>query len=436
MNKINLLQYLFLIFLLVRLENVNASDLSDLSKQNCVNLVQALNKVGGIKSFYAQVPKNWTEEKGAKIPLFVWVRQGDAKYPPLLLLHGGPAASSAGFPAKFADLIKKYPGDVVSLDQRGGNSCSSDFTGSLPIASYTYLQATNIVNDLEYLKRVYFGNRKWRAFGQSRGSLVLHLYLNYFPSSLESVHAHGWSLMSASQAPKMTFLRAYSNLRTSAAYLKKYPQDKVMISKIRASINQQMCWPAFEGHRYCGPNLVDIFGYNLGKPTSWDETHKTLSSVFDSTGNVNASAMYAMIQTAIKADGFVWINYIAGTFSQEAFYPDFASLIALKSDPIYQIPVLSEIRYLSEVILPAHGINWRSNSVVPDYDRIRNFLTRNPTVKYYLYSGALDSISPVESFQHELSMLGNKVIYTNFPNSGHDGWWTEPLIQQRLLSFQ
>ncbi|GEM_PF-6617644 len=414
---------------------LRASDLSELSKVNCKNLNQVLNNFGGLKSFYISVPRDWSNEKGSRIPLFVWYKKGEFKYPPLLLLHGGPAANSASFPSKFADLIKKYPGDVVSLDQRGGNSCSADLTGNLPLTSYIHLQATNIVNDLEYLRRYYFSGRKWRAFGQSRGSLVLHMYLNYFPNSLESVHAHGWSLMDSGQASKMTFIRANAYLRTSEAYLKKYPQDRAIVAKIKRSINNQICWPAFEGHTYCGPSVVDIFGYDLGKPTSWDGIHKNLVGTLDANGNVNPTALYNVILKAIKSDGFAWINYIAATFSQESFYPDYASLVALRNFPIYNMPVLSEIRYLSDVIKPSHGIKWRSNSFVPDYAKIKSYLERNPRFNYFLYSGALDSIAPVEIFQHEVSKLGGAVKYNHFLNSGHDGWWSEPLIQQRLLLF-
>jgi hypothetical protein len=61
-------------------------------------------------------------------------------------------------------------------------------------------------------------------------------------------------------------------------------------------------------------------------------------------------------------------------------------------------------------------------------------LTVNPAVKFYLYSGELDPESPVAIFSDELSALGALARYTDFPNSGHDGFYSEDLVWRNLIA--
>jgi pimeloyl-ACP methyl ester carboxylesterase len=410
------------------------TDLQNYISQGCQDLKTKLTKVPGISFGYDQVPVDWKNQNGAKIPIFWWRRAGSPNFPPLLLVHGGPGGNSSGFLLRMPKLIDNYPGDVFSLDERG-EGCSNTLPGNLSPVSYAHLTARNSVYDLEYMRNKIYHGRSWRALGQSRGSMILHYYLDMFPQALESVHAHGWSLMPANQAPGITRLRAIGYQRTAAAYVAKYPEDVELIKKMRAAITPITCWPGYESRRYCGPDVVDVFGFDLSRVALWENLHKSLNSVLERTEEVNPKKVYALIADRVKSDLFANANYIVGTFTKEVFYPDYSTLLRMTGTPEFQEPLLSEVRWWRNGILPAVPNNWRSDVDPVDYNRIRRYLASHPRFKYYLYSGVLDPIAPVEIFRSEVTALSPYVRYTNFQSSGHDGWWSESLVTQRVLDF-
>jgi pimeloyl-ACP methyl ester carboxylesterase len=409
------------------------TDLQTYIAQGCQDFKAKLNRLQGASYGYDQVPMDWKNPSGGKIPLFWWRRAGAPSFPPLLLVHGGPGGNSWGFLLRLPKLIDSYPGDVFSIDQRG-EGCSNTLAGNLPPSAYAHLMARNSVYDFEYLRNKFYHGRTWRAFGQSRGSIILHYYLDMFPQALESVHAHGWSLMPANLAPGTTRLRAIGYQRTAAAYVAKYPEDVALVKRIRASITPLNCWPGYESRQYCGPDVLDVFAFDLSRMALWENLHKLLNSVVTTEGTIDTKKVSAIIAERVKSDLFASANYIVATFTREVFYPDYNTLLRMTGTPEFQEPLLSEVRWWRNGILPALPI-WRSDADPVDYARIRRFLASHPRFKYYLYSSALDPVAPVEIFRTEVTALAPYVRYTNLQNSGHDGWWSEPLMAQRVLDF-
>jgi pimeloyl-ACP methyl ester carboxylesterase len=410
------------------------TDLQQFIAQGCQDFKRKLLANRRISIGYEQVPKNWQAPNGAKVPLFWWKRSGSPNYPPLLLLHGGPGGNSTGFLVRMPKLLDTYPGDIFSLDQRG-EGCSNNLPGNLAPSNYTHLKTRNTVYDLEFLRKKHFQGRPWRALGQSRGSIILHYYLEMHPDSLESVHAHGWSIMPAHLAPSMTRLRAIGYQRASAEYVRKFPGDISLLQKIRASISPITCWNSFEGRRHCGPEVIDVFALDLARFALWENLHKSFNSVINPDGSVDSQKVYSLVAERIKFDLFAHLNFIVGTFAQELAYPDYQTLLKLTGSPEFDLPLLSEVRWLRNGILPVANLSWSTQADPVDYIRIRRYLESHPKFKYYLYSGVWDPAAPMEMFDYEVRTLGSNVNYTNFQTSGHDGWWSEEIVAQRLMTF-
>ena len=61
-------------------------------------------------------------------------------------------------------------------------------------------------------------------------------------------------------------------------------------------------------------------------------------------------------------------------------------------------------------------------------------INAHPEIPVFVYSGAEDGFVPPETFADEVKALGGKIHYTNFPNSGHEGFLNEPQVWTELFN--
>jgi len=406
--------------------NAAPDDSLKLTQAACNAFKAKIAALPGYTSGTIQVPADWTNTKGATVPVFWWKRAGTRpSATPIAFLHGGVAGSSWALLDKWQEVLNNYPGDVVSFDHRG-EGCSKTLPSNLHPSQYAHLNVRPVVRDLEYLRQHVFGYKKWRVVGHSRGSALIHYYLEMAPEGLESAHAMGFSLSHPDIQAFNTLTRAQGFYDTAKAYLLRYPGDEERVKQIKSWIQTDTCWNALDDRKVCGPSVVDVFANLLSRQTSWGDLHNKIQSMVD------FNSAYAVIQARLPLDVYGHFNYIMGTNALTFGSPDLLWIAMLKENPVYKDPFLSEIRYIGDAIMPTVGELWRAQVDAIDYATIKTYLREHPEFKYFLYSGALDPIAPPQAFKWETSELGSLVNFVTLPSSAHDGWF-DPILIANIL---
>ena len=396
------------------------------TQAGCQTFIKKLRSTGGMTFGTLEVPEDWNDPRGAKIPLFWWKRAGkDPTATPLAFLHGGVAGNSWAVLDKWQKILREYPGDVISFDHRG-EGCSKTLPSNLHPSRYGHLNVRSVVRDLEYLRAQVAGHAKWRVAGHSRGSALIHYYLEMAPAGLESAHAMGFSIASPEVQKLNGLIRAQGYYMAAKAYLKRYPEDEAKVKTIRSFIKHDTCWNALDDRKVCGPAVLDVFANLLSRVTSWPDLHDKIASMID------FETTYATIKARLPNDVYGHFHYIIGTNSQAFGSPDPTMFDVLKENPVYTDAFLTETRFVGEAIKPTLTVPWSSSVDPIDYTKIKRFLSSNPGFKYYLYAGALDPIAPPQAFQWEVQHLGPLVNYVLLPDSAHDGWF-DPILIANIL---
>ena len=309
--------------------------------KSCTDLKAALT-AKGIALQSLQVPADYSSGFSTLMNVAYWVRAAKTSvtdYPPLLLVHGGPAGFSNRF-LTWTKVINDYPGDVIALDVRG-DGCSSELSSGLPIDHYNHLRARNIVRDLEELRTKLYGkNTKWRVFGQSRGSVVGHYYLDMFPDSIESLHLHGYSMGTPQSMAEYSRIRSFFSARASWAFAIKYPQAGTALKKLRKWLDaKSICFDVImhedvnSPHKVCGGVAVDGLSFELTNQANWSPFAAKLEGLIDSNGNVDETAARQYLQSKLENHIYVdHMNYVMGTNGQDMGQPNPAILENIDQD--------------------------------------------------------------------------------------------------------
>ena len=305
----------------------------------------------------------------------------------------------------------------MSFDHRG-EGCSKTLRSNLDPDAYQPYRVREIVNDMEFLRERVFKYSKWRIFGHSRGSALVHYYLEMAPNSLESAFTSGFSIMPAQQQKNYAFVRARGYQEVGAAYLRLYPGDLSLVQEARRRIEEEkLCWQTVDNYKICGPAALDVLALNfLAYRSAWSKLHDQISQLQSKDGLKN------VIQAQVFATNYGEFNYIMGTNAREFGSPSSGATAIMKADhssPFYN-PFLAELRFASEAMAPIAKVDWHSEVDALDYGKILEFLKLHPSFKYTLFSAELDPIAPPEMFKDELQILGKYVRLIPLPNMGHD----------------
>jgi pimeloyl-ACP methyl ester carboxylesterase len=406
---------------------------------SCSEFKGQLQSTPGMSMGYVEVPKFRDRAEPGILKVFWWKRAGtNPQMAPLLLLHGGPGGNSWFFMDVFQSLFSQYSGDIFVIDERG-DGCSGANEVPTDYKEVAHFRSREIVKDLETIRQKFYPNKKWRAFGQSRGSMILHYYLEMHPEGLESVHAHGSAFQTAdNMAANYTRIRLSKQKELGELFLQLHPQAQQKIDAIRQSISPEDCWatnnPLASVPQICGVSALDLFSGYLSFRDYWDYLAQILTQIVPSGSQVILDKRNKIIQSLIPGNPLIsHLSLEIGVYDYETSYLDYDTLQSMRNTPLIQDALFSEGRLMIELIMPIFSVPWTTSVDIPDFEKIRNFLATNPDFKFYLYSGQLDPIAPPELCEEEVSILSPFIQFKIFPNSGHDGFYTESLIQQRLL---
>jgi pimeloyl-ACP methyl ester carboxylesterase len=398
---------------------------------------------------YVTVPENWNEPAGNKIRVFYYARiLRDAQKQitrPTVFFNGGPGASSHSSYEVLESPDSEQTAQSLSMiyiDQRG-TGCSDPFP-SLPASLETAQRlalygSRSIVQDAEAVRGKLLGkDTKWRAFGQSFGGHITHRYASIAPQSLSAVYIHGHAVVS-DPVTKVTE-RLRSQRRISRDYFARYPSDEKRLTQIRAAILPSRCFE--DGtNRVCGPNVLDAAAGLLGFSSQWSALHvwiKRLEKLDD--------AILAEFVRTFAFGMFVGDNgFAAAVLSHLDVVPGYtdaavcdAASLRLTSETLTEVPAswpINECRLLKELHYPGQEFVEASSQGDPiTLSSLATSLARFPDLRFFLYSGALDSFVPMAIFSEETQTLSHRITYRNFDQSGHEGFYSEPQVWEDLNS--
>jgi pimeloyl-ACP methyl ester carboxylesterase len=392
--------------------------------------------VGGLQDFVPgtlEVPEDWDHpETSPKIQVFYYYRKafGEAeKRPPVVFFNGGPASDSHGSAELLAPLPFTAEQAFVFLDQRG-TGCSSPFPDSLDEATAERLTrwgSRGIVGDAEAVRHHLFGDRKWRAYGQSYGGFIVHRYLEIAPEGLDRGIAHGASVMRDPISWMTVGVR--SQQRVAANFFARYPGDRARLAAARKAIPETECWKN-KNDKVCGPVVLDSLTILLGFQSSWPSLHQWIQALASPGGGVNAGVLGQVVRELVfgvygeggLAGNVISKMEIAPGYDDQAGCGETAKRLrdAGENPDAFDI---NECRLLSAYQSP-FGALMRNVPARPiSLDAIARNVAKGPS--FFLFSGQQDVFVPYATFGEEVEHLGKAVHYETFPNSGHEGFYTE-----------
>jgi pimeloyl-ACP methyl ester carboxylesterase len=394
---------------------------------------------------YIEVPENWNEPGGRKINVFYYGRKNTTNKVPVVYFNGGPGHSSheayreldtdAGYKLRSSNL------SMIYIDQRG-TGCSTNLAAeatSENFARATQYGSRNIVRDAEAIRSRHLGaTTPWKVFGQSYGALIAHRYAILYPTSLISVHAHGYSLTDDSVAWMKHRIR--SQERVLQTYFKHFPEDRERLMDLRKSISNSDCFSS-RTVAICGAAVIDSIYPLLAFQDRWRQMHDLISRssvthlaqlmIFGQHSQNQLLLDFAITATEMKGghgrDITELCQQVNTSLKEDGHAPDSWAL--------------NECRYLSDLVTPYSALikNISFDQAQLDPVLLKDLklsLDQNPTLQFYLSAGHLDSLIPTEAFEEEVAVLGTRINYTIFENSGHEGYRTEDKIWAELSQPQ
>lgn len=406
---------------------------------------------------YAIVPEDWSSPEGSQIKVFYYYNSSsnfrvagqDIPRVPVVFFNGGPASASH----LAYQILRRYedflPIRFIFIDQRG-TGCSSpypeviDYPADLKrVARFT---SRSIVKDAEFIRKTILGEAKrWRAFGQSYGGLIVHRYVEVAPEGLEAAYSHGFGINS----DPLDFFshRVESQYAVSQAFLERYPQDAELLQKLYELIPDDLCF-GNNSYKICGRPILDGVTRVLGYYNYWPYLHSTLQSMIGPEGYLDHTFLKQFAIDMILGQDSETVSWGGHVITQVETLPGLAS----EGDPTGCIRVLErlEAKGLDPMnwpfnecrLLLAMGADRNSlkaaieNVIAADplrLDSLEKSLAAHPELKMFLYAGQKDSFVPPTALQEEIRRLGQRVTYREFTQSGHEGFYTEQRILNDLL---
>jgi pimeloyl-ACP methyl ester carboxylesterase len=416
----------------------------------------------GWKGEFIKVPQKWDQPISESNPeikvFFFWDASRDlSTSQPIMFFNGGPVSSAQNRADLLNKKMKQYDPDkkfvLIMMDQRG-TGCSAPLIPALnqELADLKYYGSSAIATDAEQFRKLKFGKKKWKIFAQSYGGMPSHRFLMQFPKSVLEVHNHA-------PVQHKTFtdffaLRIWKQQAVVQKFFEKYKTDRLERAYEIASsdeMQKSLCIPASgEASSICGRVLVDGvlasvgqgYGRDAGTTEVWDGLRTNLLHLIEGrTTEFLAAATNSLgffRNPTSLAVTVLWsqdIDYINGSNSVDcdAAYIKLESEFGLTKDRL----ILDECLIIQSAIPDSFGERLQQayplfmgkNKLTPT--RILNVLNGYKNIRYYLYTGELDTYVQVPSLK---GYIGKKrVKYHHFPDSGHAGWMFEPMVWQRLM---
>lgn len=389
-----------------------------------------------------QVPEDYSNPQGRKIKVFYYGKI-EAGKDPIVFFNGGPGSDSHSSYSVMQRAPEAKKLSFIFVDQRG-TGCSDAFPNEPTketVQRLTHYGSTEIVKDSEVIREKLLGAKsQWKVFGQSYGGLITHRYAIEAPRSIKGAFAHGFSLMN-DQTEWLKF-RIFSQKRVLEMYFQKYPSDRQILADARSMISEKRCYED-QGTRICGPKVLDAMAMFLGFSTSWPSMHNTIVGLINTDGGISEEVLESFVR-----------YYVFGVYNNNGLAGSVISMSEIsggESEVVACAKVQERLEaegerpdqwLVNECRLLAGMKNDKWSEVLKDVEfklgmtpeALKASLEKNPSLPFFLYSGVKDVFVPIETFTEEVNLLGELITYREFPNSGHEGFYTEPQVWSDILS--
>lgn len=197
-----------------------------------------------VREQHVKVPLDWADEGPESISLLVRElvdpsRAGD-DLPLLTYLQGGPGGANPRPLSRdgwIDEALRDYR--VVLVDQRGtggsGPLEAVDFAGLDGRAGACLLslyRADSIIRDLEHIRGVLYGGRRWATLAQSYGGFLTLTYLSYAPHALTACYVAG-GIPGLPPRAADVYARTFDRVAAKTAELyRRFPQDADAVTQI------------------------------------------------------------------------------------------------------------------------------------------------------------------------------------------------------------
>ncbi len=419
---------------------------ADQTSPECAEFIKKL--APEFRHGWVSVPENWEDPKSRDVRVFYYYRMAKEgkDETPVVFFNGGPASDSHGS----YQILEKAPASAkhpfVYIDQRG-TGCSDSYP-SQPVDAENAKRLTRygtrgIVKDSEAVRKHLFGAQKWKVFGQSYGGYIVHRYIEVAPEGVAAAYAHGASLMDDPVA--WLTLRIQSQGRVLKDYLKLYPGDDELLKKARAQVPADYCVKDSISEA-CGADLLDSLTLFLGFRDDWPNLHEWIKAFLDDSGklytpNLDDITKYLVLGSYFTNGFGANIVSAVDQTNNVPFPPEDFSHCAevrrrlMKAGEKPDDWAINECRFLAAVHVKVEELTIEASKTASDpqfaSDTLKA-LVANPQIPFYLYSGEKDVFVPVETFSEETELLKGHIIYRNFQESGHEGFYTEPKVWEDL----
>jgi len=389
-----------------------------------------------MKYGWVEVPEIYEKPNGKKIHIFYyWRPVEDSKAIPVSFYNGGPGFTS--HKTYYKVLSRLHGAPVVFIDQRGtGASTPYPKLEADNVNIYEHYLSRNIVHDSEAVRKKLFGDKKWIVTGSSFGSLISQRYITLYPNSLKSSHGFGWA--SYEKPMEIPLLRLKKHKQVLDKYFEKHPEMKPLFTKFKKSLGEYD-YLSKDDFKMDKNAMLGFYGLmTVGFPAYWEMSNTVIKSqMLDASGNINKISfnrfMYNMLfQYLNMSERTAVINiifnrkegYVTGNTSLSKHYDRLFEILKKEGDDPHTW-------IIPEEALGHHGI---SGKIVAKADKVKLInsdplkpeqiftgLNKNKTLKLFVYSGEMDTLSPPEIFT-SLSKKGHKQItYKNIKGCGHEG---------------
>lgn len=404
----------------------------------------------------AQLGKNWAyafvqaplnhdrPQKNELIPIYYYFKKDQFRFKdqtPILFINGGPTVSSGSGSGIFDRVKELQDANIILMDQRG-TGCSGHFPNydvKKDLAVYKNFSSTSIVKDAELIREHIRPGKKWKILGQSFGGLTSFRYIELFPQSLHSAHIHGFGFVPKGE--RLLDIReqrlnevgedflAFRNMRSLIDTLTLSPNSDAHIALANICIPT----PGGKKDKICGQEILGGLFLLIGFKNLWPLAHDKLSRLVE----LMEQGKFAELDT---------------------FYREFANTYILRFNNRDQAYALNIITYLE--LIPGDYFysgckETRENEVLSECRFSGNYLARLPqkptfrpqpinlskvrrnikkhSFPVHYYAGLQDTFLPSQLLIHTAKVLDIEDQLTIFPQSGHEGFYTEPKLIQTLL---
>jgi pimeloyl-ACP methyl ester carboxylesterase len=319
---------------------------------------------------------------------------------------------------------------VLFFDQRG-NGCSSPYpqgSSDQALSRLRFYGSSGIVADAEAIRKKLFPGQKWRVLGQSYGGWVAHRYAIQAPEGVTLLASQA-NVIDADPVERVTN-RIYSQNRVLQEYFKSYPDDRASLEALHATLTPDKCFGIYPQRR-CGLAAIYELTQRLFFVPRWTWMHENINLMVKN-GVVDDRVVLNFLKTTTfsklddSANLKTWAKVVIAYYDRNA--PE--SYLLHECMATMQFPAPSSLRDRDARLArlsAAYGTDHLTTEM------LKTSLAANPTLKFFLYSGQLDSAVPVENFTAEVAALGNLLTYRQFLKSGHEGYYTEHQIALDVL---